>query len=89
MKKKISEHIAEELDIEKDIIMNIPRLSIVGNREIYIENYRHITEYTSECIAVKTNDYILKIEGAELNLRYITKEDLKITGIFAQIIFTH
>lgn len=89
MKKKLSEHIAENLDIEKDIIMSIPRLSIVGNREIYIENYRHITEYTSECIAIKTSDYVLKIEGAELKLRYITKEDLKISGIFAQIIFTH
>lgn len=89
MKKKFSEHIAESLNIEKDILMNIPHLSISGNREIYIENYRHITEYTDERICIKTNDYILKVEGRELKLLYITAEDLKITGIFAQIIFAH
>ena len=89
MKKKISEHIAEGLNIEKDIIMNIPHLSISGNREIYIENYQHITEYTDELISIKTNDYLLKVEGRELKLLYITSEDLKIIGIFTQISFTH
>ena len=89
MKKGISEFTAEKLDIEKDILMNIPRLIISGNRQLTIENYHSITEYSSEVIKIKTPDYILKIEGADLKLSYISREDLQISGIFAQILFEH
>ena len=89
MKNNISEHMAKKLDIGRDILMDIPKLSISGNREIYIENYHSIVEYTSEIIRIKTRDYILKIEGAELSLSYISREDLQILGIFAQIMFEH
>lgn len=89
MKKKISEHMAEKLSIEKEILMDIPKLSISGNREIYIENYHLITEYLPERIRIKTKDYTVKIEGAELKLSFIAREDLKISGIFAQISFEH
>ena len=89
MKKRISEYAAEKLDIDKGILMNIPKLTISGNREITIENYHSITEYSSEIIKIKTPDYILKIEGADLMLSYIGPEDLQISGVFAQILFEH
>ena len=89
MKKRISEYTAEKLDIDKGILMNIPTLTISGNREITIENYNSITEYSSEVIKIKTRDYILKIEGVDLKLSYISPEDLHISGIFAQILFEH
>ena len=89
MKKRISELAAERFDIPKDILMDIPRLLISGNREITIENYHSITECTPETIRIKTRDYTLKIDGADLKLSYISREDLKILGVFAQILFEH
>ena len=89
MKKRISELAAERFDIPKDILMDTPRLLISGNREITIENYHSITEYTPETIRIKTRDYTLKIDGADLKLSYISREDLKILGVFAQILFEH
>ena len=89
MKKPISEHISERLSIGKEILMDIPKLSIAGNRELLIENYHFITEYTSEIIRIKTKEYTLKIEGIELNLRCISREELEISGIFTQISFEH
>ncbi len=89
MKKRISERCSEKLSIEKEILMDIPKLSISGNREIYIENYHSITEYSPEVMRIKTKDYTVKIEGVELKLSFISREDLKISGIFAQISFEH
>ena len=89
MKKRISEFTAEKLDIDKGILMNIPRLTFSGNRELTIENYRNITEYSPEVIRIKTPDYILKIEGVDLKLSYISREDLQISGIFSRILFEH
>lgn len=89
MKKPISEQMAEKLSIEKEIMMDIPHLSISGNRELYIENYHSITEYTPEVIRIKTKDYTLKIDGIDLRLSFIDKEDIGISGIFAEISFLH
>lgn len=87
MKKPFSELISEKLDIPKDILMNIPRLTLSGNRELVIENYFSISEYTPELIKIKAPDYILKIDGDGLKLSLISREALKISGIFTQISF--
>lgn len=87
MKKPLSELISEKLDIPKDILMSIPRITAVGNRELVIENYFSLYEYTSDVIKIKAPDYILKIDGTDLKLSLISREALKISGIFAQISF--
>ena len=46
MKKRISERAADAWGVPKDVIMNIPRLTISGDKEIYIENHKGILEYT-------------------------------------------
>ena len=89
MKKSFSERAAERLSIGKDILMDIPKLSISGNRELLIENYHTITEYNPEIIRIKTKEYTLKIEGINLNLHCISREELEISGVFAQISFEH
>ena len=38
MKKRISESIADAWGVPKEVIMNIPKLTIAGASEIYIEN---------------------------------------------------
>lgn len=46
MKKRISESIADAWGVPKEVIMNIPKLTIAGASEIYIENHKGILSYT-------------------------------------------
>ena len=46
MKKRISESIADAWGVPKEVIMNIPKLTIEGASEIYIENHKGILSYT-------------------------------------------
>lgn len=89
MKKAIKEKVADNLDLPYDVVLNIPKLSISGNRELYIENYHSLIEYTDKLIRIKTADYILKIDGAELEIDFINRFDVKIFGIFFKITFDH
>ena len=52
----------------------------IGNRELTLENYKGIIEYTDTCIRVKANPHIVKITGTGLEIRNITQELLYITG---------
>ena len=40
--EKSREVIAEKLDIPKDIILNMPKITIIGQEEITIENHKGI-----------------------------------------------
>ena len=44
----------DKIHIPKDVTMKLPLLRMVGNQELYIENYRGILEYTDSFIRVQT-----------------------------------
>ena len=62
MKKRISESIADAWGVPKEVIMNIPKLTIAGASEIYIENHKGILSYTDTEIRVSTPMGIVRVE---------------------------
>ena len=73
MKKRISESIADAWGVPKEVIMNIPKLTIAGASEIYIEN------------RVSTPMGIVRVFGNGLSIDRIRLEDILISGQFKQI----
>lgn len=85
MKKKISEFVADAWGVPKDVIMNIPRFTISGDREIYIENHKGIRKYTESEIDIATAMGTVKIYGEKLCITNIRPEDVYISGHFSKI----
>lgn len=85
MRKRISERVSETWGIPKDVIMNIPRLTISGDKEIYIENHKGILQYTDTEIRISTPMGIVHICGKSLLLERIRLEDILISGTFERI----
>ena len=83
----LREKMAEALDISKEIILDAVRIVAIGNRELTLENYRNIMEYTTTCIRVNTNPHIIKIRGNGLEIKTITQEMLYITGGICSVEF--
>lgn len=85
MKKRISERVSDAWGVPKDVIMNIPRLTISGDKEIYIENHKGILQYSAAEIRVSTPMGIVHICGKSLILERIRTEDILISGTFERI----
>ncbi len=85
MKKRISETVADAWGVPKDVIMNIPRMTISGDKEIYIENHKGILEYTSTEIRVSTAMGVVHVQGEKLVIERIRPEDLVIAGTFSKV----
>ncbi len=85
MKNKISEKCAEMWGVPRDTLMDIPRITISGDREIYIENHRGIREYTDAAIRVAAASGGVKINGKSLRIERIRREDILISGVFSNI----
>lgn len=78
----IRETVSDAWGLPKDVIMNMPKLSVGGNREIYIENYKGILEYTSEEIRLSTTIGVVRILGKSLKIEKIRLTDIFISGYF-------
>lgn len=85
MKKRISERVADAWGVPKDIIMNIPRISVSGDKEIYIENHKGIAEYGENTIRVMAGKGAVKIYGKHLVITSIRPEDILIEGQLERI----
>ena len=62
-------------------------VTITGRREVLIENYKGILEYTEEYIKIQTKNAKLTVYGKRLNIEYYTNEDMKVVGFIKSIEF--
>jgi len=76
----LKRHIAEVLDVSKDIVLNLPRVVLIGANELTIENYEGILDYNENQICVGANGMTIKVTGKKLEIRTISSEMLFITG---------
>lgn len=79
------EIIVESLKLPKDTMLGASIVSITGNREAFIENYKGILEYTKDTIVLQGKNCRISFQGKQLSIDYYTNEDMKISGIIESI----
>ena len=84
-KSGILEKTAQVFDLPADAVAGLPRLELVGDKELRVENHRGILAYGPEEIHVSGGAYLIKIAGEGLELRAMTGLELLITGKIEQI----
>lgn len=82
-KKKVT----DMLELPKEVVLNLPMISMIGNEEMHVENYKGILEYDSERIRIYTGNGILKLEGRGLLLKAMTTEEIVVKGVILKIEF--
>lgn len=79
------ELLVNSLKLPKDTVFGVPILTITGTREIWMENYKGILEYTTTQILLQAKTCQICIEGKGLSIDYYTNEDMKISGCINNI----
>ena len=79
------ERATELMDLPGDALAGLPRLELVGDRELRMENHKGILAYGSEEIHVSGGVFIVQVSGRELELRAMNGVELLITGRIEQI----
>ena len=81
----IKHTITDTLKIPKDVSAGAMILTVTGNREVFVENYKGIIEYTCSEIRLQAKHNQVLFKGTNLCIEYYTNEDMKISGIIQQI----
>lgn len=83
MKRKIS----DVLDLPKDIVLDLTRLTITGNLTVMIENHKGIIEYNPDLIRVNSNNGVIIIKGEDLFLKSAIVDEVIIEGKIRSVEF--
>ncbi len=81
----VKEKFINMLDIPEEVVFNTPLVTILGNNEVSIENYKGIIEYGDEKIRINSSIGQIKIEGEKLSLKQIATEKIIIVGCIYNI----
>lgn len=74
-------------ELPADLAYGSVLLSVTGQNELLIENYRGILEYKENHIRIQAKDCRILIIGKRLQVEYYTNEEMKIKGFIEQIIY--
>ncbi len=81
------EKLADSLEIPKETICQESFITLLGNREINVENFGNISKYSEEMICLKTQSGLLVIEGSALVAKTMDSEAIRIQGTIKNIGF--
>ena len=86
-KKNLKTRITDASGMPKDVVLGVPLVTVIGQNEACIENYRGILEYTDKLIRIQTKLGKIHVIGRGLQIEYYTNDEMKIVGHITTIEF--
>lgn len=77
---KVRALMTEFLELPKDLVLDLPRITLVGNVQLTLENHRGVILYTDTHIRVAVARGEIVIAGKKLTLRSILPDEIIIDG---------
>lgn len=84
---KTREAIAEKLDLPRDVILNLPKISITGNNEITIENHRGVILFEENEIKINSYVGLITINGSGFEILFMGGSTLTVSGKFKSVVY--
>ena len=79
-KGRVLESVAELFDLPADVVAGLPRLELVGDRQLYLEHHTGILSYSDTQIDANPVGGVLRVSGEGLTLLAMTAGELRIGG---------
>lgn len=78
--RDLPEETAEKFQLPAEAVAGVPKITITGKARVLIENHKGLLEYGEERIEISGGRVRIRINGTDLELRTMDKNDLVITG---------
>ena len=83
MKKKgegFKDILVDFFELPKDLILDLPRLVLIGNYQLILENHRGIIEYGEQKLRIAVSNGEVIVRGKNLQIRSLLNEELSVEG---------
>jgi len=79
------QRLAGILEIPQDIVLDLPRITMLGNKQLLVENHKGIIEYTPSLVRIKLNQGEILVSGKNLTLCNLQLEQILVEGTVGEI----
>ncbi|MEI3596646.1 MULTISPECIES: sporulation protein YqfC [unclassified Oceanobacillus] len=73
------------LALPSDILLELPRLTMIGNFHLYIENHKGLETYSETELKLKTTNGYVQILGTSFVLKQMLPEEILLEGEIEEI----
>ncbi|TDF96734.1 sporulation protein YqfC [Paenibacillus piri] len=85
--RRFNQFTTKLLDLPQDVAMDLPRMTMIGNVQLYIENHRGVLHFSSDRLLLAFPKGRLEVHGKELVIRAILTEEVLVEGVIGEIKF--
>lgn len=75
------------LALPSDIVLGLPRITIVGDIHVYIENHQGLITYSDTELKLKSNKGYIRITGSSFVLKMMLPEEILLEGMIKEVKF--
>ncbi len=79
--------LTKNMELPQDIMMDLPRITMIGHIHIYIENHRGLITFTDKELRLLLKQGQLLIKGKAFVIKAILPEEILLEGKIDQVIY--
>jgi len=73
------------LDLPQDVVFDLPRVTMIGNMQLYVENHRGVLHFSETYLKLALTQGSMEIRGKQLSIRAILPEEVFIEGLIDEV----
>lgn len=85
--QKVRNWMTTKMDLPQDVMMDLPRITMVGQIHIYIENHRGLLTFSDREIRLLLKQGQLLVKGSSFVIKTILPEEILLEGKIDQVIY--
>jgi sporulation protein YqfC len=85
--QKLKRLMVQTMDLPQDVMMDLPRITIIGQLHIYIENHRGLLTFTDSEVRLMLKKGQLLIKGNAFVIKTILPEEIMLQGTIDKVYF--
>jgi sporulation protein YqfC len=85
LRQKFKRWMTHSLELPADVVMDLPRITMIGHLHIYIENHRGVKTFSNEELCLILEQGEVRITGKDFVLKTILPEEILLEGKIADV----
>ncbi|MDQ0244495.1 sporulation protein YqfC [Priestia abyssalis] len=86
-KQQMKNWITRKMELPADVLTDLPRVTMVGQIHVYIENHKGLLAFSDKEIRILLKQGQLLIKGQELVIKVIMPEEIVLEGKIGQVLY--
>ncbi|RLQ98179.1 sporulation protein YqfC [Falsibacillus albus] len=87
MVQRVRNWMTKKMDLPEDVMMDLPRITMIGQIHIYIENHRGLLAFSDKEVRLLLKQGQLLIKGQTFVIKTILPEEIMLQGKINEVLY--